>query len=182
MDMAERITKLRKQNGFSQEQLGEKLNVSRQAVSKWESGQTTPDLEYIINMCELFNITTDYLILGKEHNLKDSISENEIQVNIPPASVKVVSSDNKLFLFGVLLTVMSVIGIIVFIVLSVIKPWGILTTSGRYYEGLIGFLLGSKTMIYFIICCIIGCVGIGLCFYTAFSDRLKEKAINRKKD
>ena len=180
MNMAERIIKLRKQNGLSQEQFGEKLNVSRQAVSKWESGQTTPDLEYIINMCELFNITTDYLLLGKEHNLKDFISENGIQVNIPPASVKVISLDNKIFLSGFFLTVLSVIGIIVFIVLSVIKPWGTLTSSGRYYEGLIGFLLGSQTMIYFIICCIIGCVGVGLCFFTTFSDKLKEKASSRK--
>lgn len=176
MDMAGRIIKLRKQNGLSQEQFGDKLNVSRQAVSKWESGQTTPDLEYIINMCELFSITTDYLLLGKEDNLKDSISENEIQVNISPASVKVVSLANKPFLLGGLLTVLSVIGVIVFIALSVIDPWGVTTSSGRYYEGLIGFLLGSQTMIYFIICCVIGCVGIGLCFYTTFSDKFREKS------
>lgn len=173
MNMANRITNLRKQNGLSQEQLGEKLNVSRQAVSKWESGQSTPDLEYIINMCELFSITTDYLLLGKEDSPKIPISENGVHINVPPASVKIVSLDNKLFLLGVLLTVLSVIGIIVFIALSATNPWST-QTNNRYYEGLIGFLLGSKTMPYFIICCIIGCVGIGLCLYSTFSDRLKK--------
>lgn len=62
--MRERILKLRKQLGLSQEQLGEQLGVSRQAVSKWESGAATPDVDNIIAMCELFNVTADYLLRG----------------------------------------------------------------------------------------------------------------------
>ena len=59
---------------MSQEQLGEALGVSRQAVSKWESGQTKPDLEAVGKMCELFHLSADYLLLGKEDKKDDGSS------------------------------------------------------------------------------------------------------------
>lgn len=66
MNIADRIQYLRKQKGFSQEELADKVGVSRQAVSKWESEQSTPDLEKIIIMSELFEVTTDYILKGIE--------------------------------------------------------------------------------------------------------------------
>ena len=62
MIMADKIIQLRKKNGWSQEELAEKMNVSRQAVSKWESAQSIPDLEKILRLSELFGVTTDYLL------------------------------------------------------------------------------------------------------------------------
>lgn len=59
---------------MSQEQLGEALGVSRQAVSKWESGQTKPDLAAVGKMCELFHLSADYLLLGKEEKKDDGAS------------------------------------------------------------------------------------------------------------
>ncbi len=66
MNMADRIHYLRKQKGFSQEELADKVGVSRQAVSKWESEQSTPDLKNIITLSELFEVTTDYILKGIE--------------------------------------------------------------------------------------------------------------------
>ncbi len=66
MNMADRIQSLRKAKGMSQEELADKIGVSRQAVSKWESGQSTPDSEKIIIMSELFEVTTDYILKGIE--------------------------------------------------------------------------------------------------------------------
>lgn len=66
MKINERILSLRKLNHLTQEQLGEKLSVSRQAVSKWESDTALPDLNNIIQMCNLFNVSADYLLFGKE--------------------------------------------------------------------------------------------------------------------
>ena len=66
MELSERIAQVRKQAGLSQEQLGEKLGVSRQAVSKWESGQTNPDISYITAMCQLFNVSSDWLLFGED--------------------------------------------------------------------------------------------------------------------
>ena len=66
MNMADRIQYLRKTKGLSQEELADKVGVSRQAVSKWESEQSTPDIEKIIIMSELFEVTTDYILKGTE--------------------------------------------------------------------------------------------------------------------
>ena len=66
MELKDRITLARKQAGLSQEQLGEQLGVSRQAVSKWESGQANPDVDYLTRMCALLGVSADWLLLGKE--------------------------------------------------------------------------------------------------------------------
>ncbi len=68
MIMADKIIELRKKSGWSQEELAEKLNVSRQSVSKWEGAQSIPDLNKVIVMADLFGVTTDYL-------LKDEMEE-----------------------------------------------------------------------------------------------------------
>ncbi len=62
MILAEKITKLRKQQGWSQEELAARLDVSRQAVSKWESMASMPDLDKILKMSALFDVSTDYLL------------------------------------------------------------------------------------------------------------------------
>lgn len=62
MILADKIINERKKNGWSQEELAEKLNVSRQAVSKWEGAQSIPDLQRIVAMAELFGVSTDYLL------------------------------------------------------------------------------------------------------------------------
>ncbi len=66
MNIADRIQYLRKEKHFSQEELADKLGVSRQSVSKWESEQSKPDLEKIIIMSDLFEVTTDYILKGIE--------------------------------------------------------------------------------------------------------------------
>ena len=62
MDIAEKIIKLRKANGWSQEDLAEKLYVSRQTISRWENGTALPDAENVLQISKLFNVTTDYLL------------------------------------------------------------------------------------------------------------------------
>ena len=70
MILADKIIRLRKKNGWSQEELATRMNVSRQAVSKWEAASTTPDLEKILELSNLFGVTIDYL-------LKDEIEDEE---------------------------------------------------------------------------------------------------------
>ena len=62
MILADKIINERKKNGWSQEDLAEKLSVSRQAISKWESAQAAPDLQKVILLAELFGVSTDYLL------------------------------------------------------------------------------------------------------------------------
>ena len=66
MTIADRIQSLRKQRGMSQEELADAVGVSRQAVSKWESEQATPDLDKVVIMSDIFEGTTDYLLKGIE--------------------------------------------------------------------------------------------------------------------
>ena len=62
MILADKIIDLRKKNGWSQEDLAEQLDVSRQSISKWESAQSVPDMARILRMSELFGVSTDYLL------------------------------------------------------------------------------------------------------------------------
>ena len=66
MNIADRIQHLRKSKGISQEELADKIGVSRQAVSKWESEQSIPDIEKIILLSDYFETTTDFLLKGIE--------------------------------------------------------------------------------------------------------------------
>lgn len=70
MIFADKLIELRKKSGWSQEELAEQMNVTRQSVSKWEGAQSVPDLEKIIQLSKLFGVSTDYL-------LKDEIEPNE---------------------------------------------------------------------------------------------------------
>lgn len=81
MNIANRIQYLRKFKGISQEELADKVGVSRQAVSKWESEQSMPDLDKIIMMSDYFGVTTDYILKGievvenKEQKGKETVSK-----------------------------------------------------------------------------------------------------------
>ncbi len=75
MNLGEKIYELRKRQNLSQEELGDKLNVSRQTISKWERNESTPDLDKIVPLCDLFNLSIDELLQVK----KTDKSESEIQ-------------------------------------------------------------------------------------------------------
>ena len=80
MILADKIINLRKKNGWSQEELAEKLGVTRQSVSKYEGAQSIPDLDKILKLSEIFGVTTDYLIkdeLEEEEYAPSQMQENE---------------------------------------------------------------------------------------------------------
>jgi hypothetical protein len=80
MILAEKIINLRKKNGWSQEELAEKLGVTRQSISKYEGAQSIPDLDKILKLSEIFGVTTDYLIKGEleeEEYAPSQMHENE---------------------------------------------------------------------------------------------------------
>lgn len=80
MILADKIINERKKNGWSQEELAERLSVSRQSVSKWESAQAVPDLQKILKMAEIFGVSTDYLL--KDELEPESIVPEEYEKNI----------------------------------------------------------------------------------------------------
>lgn len=77
MIFADKVTQLRKKNGWSQEELAEMMDVSRQAVSKWEGAQSIPDINKIIQLGEVFGVTTDYL-LKDDIEIEEFMSDDEM--------------------------------------------------------------------------------------------------------
>jgi transcriptional regulator with XRE-family HTH domain len=123
MTLSDKIIRERKKNGWSQEELAEKVNVSRQAVSKWEAGQSVPDLDKILQISNLFGVTTDYL-------LKDEVESEEYtncEEKPPLRRVTLVEADAYLeqqksasvkIAIGVLLCIVSVFPLLILIAAS----------------------------------------------------------------
>ncbi len=87
MEIGNKLNQLRKLSGMTQEQLAEKLNVSRQTISKWESGSTSPDLESIVKVSKLFHVSLDDLLMegdtgvGNENNEQVTL-EDLMKINL----------------------------------------------------------------------------------------------------
>ncbi len=81
MEFNNKLYELRKQKGLSQEELANRLNVSRQTVSKWEVGESTPDMEKLVAISELFDISLDELVLDKAVK-KDEASEQKVKSDL----------------------------------------------------------------------------------------------------
>ena len=113
MNFPEKLQKLRKGRGWSQEELANRITVSRQAVSTWELGTAVPDTDNIVQLSELFGVTTDYLI-------KDNLDCDE---DIPAvartaASVRKAEQSRQLLIAGIVTLVLGVIIIGVLLTLS----------------------------------------------------------------
>lgn len=123
MILAEKIVRLRKQIGWSQEELAEKMNVSRQSVSKWEATNSIPDLNKIIRLGELFEVSTDYL-LKDEIEVSESVAgvsdESAIQISLEQTMKYVEDKlkSSRLVAKGVFLCVGSAIPLITLLSMS----------------------------------------------------------------
>lgn len=80
MNLSDNLKKIRKDNNLSQEQLAEKLNVSRQSVSKWESGQAYPEMDKMIQLCKMFNLNIDEL-LNQDIREVNNTKQSKININ-----------------------------------------------------------------------------------------------------
>ena len=102
MNFADKLKKERKNKGWSQEELAEKLFVSRQSVSKWENGQNYPSIEIIIKVSDLFGVTIDELLRSDEE-LKEKVNKDSKQFAYP----KLKFTFDVLFLIGVALLIIK---------------------------------------------------------------------------
>lgn len=115
MNIGEKLYELRKEKNLSQEEVADKLNVTRQTISKWETNQSTPDFDKIIPICELFEISTEELLTGKKQDenatsiVRDYQKEEEKEISkeeFKRKSAEVVST-------SVFLYILSIVAIIV---------------------------------------------------------------------
>lgn len=118
MNFGEKLYELRKEKKLSQEDVADKLNVTRQTVSKWETNQSTPDFDKVLPLCELFEISADELLSGnkkEENNTKkqDKVIENEEEKmpskqEIRRKSAEVVSTSVFIYIVAVALLTVAI--------------------------------------------------------------------------
>ena len=108
MNLGERLFELRKAKNLTQDDVAEKLNVSRQTVSKWETDQSTPDFDKIVPLCELFEIGVDELLTGKKP-VEEKKQENVLpKQEVKEKSAKVVSSSVFLYFLAIIVLIVSI--------------------------------------------------------------------------
>lgn len=99
MTLSEKICDLRKQQHWSQEELAEKLDISRQSVSKWESGSSVPDLNKIIKLSDLFGVSTDYLLKDdyiEQDDRNDTFLPTEVKEETRETPLPVLSKEDTM--------------------------------------------------------------------------------------
>ena len=140
MTLADKIMELRKRAGWSQEDLAERLGVSRQAVSKWESAASTPDLDRIIKLSELFGVSTDELLKNSVsiETVDDTPTEKKVEEAVHTISLEETES--------YLTTVHWVAGKIALgVSLCILSPVGLLCLAGlAKYPG--GYLVPENVV------------------------------------
>ena len=135
MIFADKLIDLRKKNGWSQEELAEKLNVSRQAVSKWEGAQSIPDMARIIQLSELFGVSTDYLLKDNLEQAETTSGSEPSQDTVPDVPVrtigmeeanaflKIKEENSRRVALGVLLCILSPVALILLGGMNDCKLW-----------------------------------------------------------
>ncbi len=134
MKISEKIYLFRKEHNLSQEELANKLNVSRQTVSKWETGESSPDIDKIVPLCQIFGITTDELLTGKK-NIVEAKADNvksKFARNIAIAIVIYIMSLVVIILCAAQFNE-PIIGVSIFFCLIAIAT-GLLVYNGIYYK------------------------------------------------
>ena len=125
MELKERLVQLRKDRSLSQNDLAEELNVSRQAISRWEQGTAVPSSDNLIYLSRLYGITLDELVYGKE-KIEIEQAEEAAEILVPEETDRVKTQTRPWYkmwwvklLFGVL-----VLGVLIFAALGLIKEIG----------------------------------------------------------
>ncbi|MDD3417800.1 MAG: helix-turn-helix transcriptional regulator [Lachnospiraceae bacterium] len=124
MSVSKQLIHLRNVKGISQEELASLMNVTRQAVSKWETDQTLPDSEKTIRLSEIFGVSTDYILKGKETDPMDIYSQHDSKTGSDMSAEVTEILDNvhqmsttKRYLIGVGVLFIIIAFIVAFIVL-----------------------------------------------------------------
>lgn len=114
MKFNEKLVMLRKQNNLSQEQLAEQLNVARQTVSKWELGETTPEMDKLIKMSEIFKISLDELM--KEETQGETVNDpnNTNSQKLAGMTIKILKGIGIFFIIVIMYIILIVAGLVAF--------------------------------------------------------------------
>lgn len=147
MSIGGKLYELRKKKGLSQEEVADKLNVSRQTVSKWETDQSMPEFDKIVPICELYSITADELLTGikKEEKVEETISKSDT------TSVKEQEGVNKKRALGIGIGVFLYFVAVVWVMITVpVMRMNPIVSSGVFLliAGIATFVIIYTSMVY----------------------------------
>lgn len=156
MIFADKLIQLRKKAGWSQEELAEQMNVTRQSVSKWEGAQSVPDLDKMIRLSKLFGVSTDYLLKDEIENEESNILSDKIstlrRVSMEEAneflSVKVRTA--KSIAFAAFLCILSPICLLILGAISEIPEYGLSENAAGGIGMIVLLLLVAIAVVIFI--------------------------------
>ena len=163
MNLQDKIIKLRKSHALSQEELAERLGVSRQAVSKWESGQSLPDIDKIILISDFFGVTTDYLLKNGENefiesptevvnNVSEDLEEPSVSAEEIKKAIKEKYREAKLIAMAVCFFILSPLALISLLSLA----------DAAIIKEPIALAIGLSALFFLVT------LGVGLCIYSSF--------------
>lgn len=166
MTFGEKLQKLRKEKGWTQEQLASQISISRQALSKWELGTAIPDTENVVQISKLFQVSTDYLLYDEyesDEDLPAVHASNQKVSNIYHNKIRIIAGA---YISGVSLLALLIIGILssVYPATYIVAPPDVEWT--RCYTGLTGFLKTHNLDWLFILLIILLIGGIVTIFYS----------------
>lgn len=138
MAFGDKLQFLRKTKGISQEQLASQLKISRQAISKWENNSSIPDVENIVKLSNIFEVSTDYLLKSEVE-----ISELDMKNNSNQGKLKISS-------LGSIFIILGFIGVFIMGILSAIRPVSII--GDRNISGFPAYLISNEIVWLFALC------------------------------
>ncbi len=155
MILADKIIKLRKKFGWSQEELAEKMNVSRQSISKWESARSIPDLNKILMLSEIFGVSTDYLVkddIEEDEEINEDVDTDVKRVTLEEALLYVQSKTeaSKFISKGVLVCVFSFLPLLFLLALSEYEQFNLTSDAAAAIGLTILFVMIAIGVVFFI--------------------------------
>ena len=138
MTFGDKLQFLRKTKGISQEQLASQLEISRQAISKWENNSSIPDVENIMKLSNIFEVSTDYLLKSEVEISKLDMKNNSNQGKLKISSL------------GSIFIILGFIGVFIMGILSAIRPVSII--GDRNISGFPAYLISNEIVWLFALC------------------------------
>lgn len=178
MTLGERLTALRKGAGLSQEQMAAELNVSRQAVSKWETDQSAPELEKLMALAELFSVTTDEL-LGREIPQKETQrEENTKKHDGADALTRAAFSRRCLTLGWATMAGAAVLLCVELLMLPVLRDRAVelaVKIGSGFYTDTMRYAKIMPMPLVFAVTGVLALLGLGLVLYAVLRERNRQK-------
>lgn len=159
MTTGEKILKMRKARGWSQEELAERVGVTRQAVSRWEAGTAKPDADKIIAVCDLFGVSADYLLREDCMGERSAAQGETVHMSQSGVSAKQIC--------GIVLLVLAIVLLFALGIASTFQRYTFFSSYGTVYTGFMGYILCNELQWFLVLDAAVGILGLGMAFGSA---------------